>query len=257
MIRGLYTSASSMLKSQKKMDIISNNLSNASTVGYKKDMAISQSFPEILTKRMSDTKNGQSSGTGIGNMSLGSDVVQIFTDFSQGTLVRTDSPMDISIQNSDTAFFAVAVPGQDGENEMYTRNGSWTVDGEGYLSTREGYRVIGEEGQILVASDKYQVQQDGSIFIDGNLIDRLKIVDFPEDTILEKFGDNLLEAPDNVATQPFTGQVVQGFTEASNTNSIEEMVEMINVMRSYEANQRIIKAYDDTLEKVINEVGRT
>ncbi|WHH57594.1 flagellar hook-basal body protein [Petroclostridium sp. X23] len=257
MIRGLYTSASSMLNSQKKMDIITNNLANSSTTGYKKDIAVSQSFPELLTKRINDIKNGQPANANIGTMRLGSDVVEIHTDFTQGTLIRTDSPTDISIRNSDTAFFAVSVPGEGGEQEMYTRNSSWVIDGEGYLTTREGYRIFGNDGYIQVASDNFHVQEDGSIYLDNAYVDTLRIVEFGDTTDFEKFGNNVLQAPEGAITQPFSGQVAQGFIESSNINSIEEMVGMINVMRSYEANQKIIKAYDDTLEKVINEVGKT
>jgi flagellar basal-body rod protein FlgG len=246
-----------MLKAQKKMDIIANNLANGSTTGYKKDIAVSQTFPELLTKRMNDMKKGQPPSARIGNMSLGSDVVQIYTDYTQGTLLKTGKSTDLSIKNSNTAFFTVAVPGEGGDREMYTRDGSWTIDRQGYLVTREGYRVLGQKGYIQLESDNFIVQEDGSIYLNDEYIDTLRITGFADTSLLQKYGNNLVQAQEGVQTQQFQGQVAQGFVEGSNINSIEEMVEMINVMRSYEANQKVIKAYDDTLDKVINEVGRT
>jgi flagellar basal-body rod protein FlgG len=246
-----------MLKAQKKMDIISNNLANASTTGFKKDLAVSQTFPEMLTKRINDLKNGQPSDTNIGNMSLGSDVVQVFTDYTQGRLIRTDNPTDISFKNSNTAFFAVSVPQENGNEEMYTRDGSWTIDEAGYLVTKDGYQVLGENGPIYLASDNFSIQEDGNIYINNEYIDRLRIRDFTDTSVLQKYGNNLVQAPEDAQVQPFNGQIVQGFIESSNINTVQEMVEMINVIRSYEANQKIIKGYDDTLDKVINQVGRT
>ncbi len=256
MIRGLYTSASGMLKGQKKMDIVSNNLANSSTTGYKKDIAISQSFKEILTKRMNDTKNGQPNNADIGKMSLGSDIIQVFTDYSQGTLVKTDSDTDVGIKNSTSAFFAVNVPYQGEDTEMYTRHGSLTINNDGYLVTEEDYEVLGLDGPIYLGTDNFMIQEDGSIYADNQYIDTLKVVEFENTDELIKYGQNLVIAEDDAKTKTFSGQIVQGFIEGSNVNTVEEMVEMINIMRSYEANQKVVKAYDDTLEKVINEVGK-
>ncbi|NLY42865.1 MAG: flagellar hook-basal body protein [Clostridiaceae bacterium] len=256
MIRGLYISSVSMLKEQKKMDVISNNLANASTTAFKKDITVFQSFPEILTKRMNDRKNGEPYGAGIGTMRLGSDVVQVFTDYSQGTLMQTDRPTDISLKGDNSAFFVVSVPREDGMIEMYTRDGSWTLDSEGYLVTREGYRVAGEEGDIYLGTENFTVKEDGSIYVDDEYIDSLRIVSFIDTTSLLKYGENLVQAAEEAETRPFQGQVVQGYLENSNINPVEEMVDMIQVMRAYEANQKVINAYDDTLDKIINEVGR-
>lgn len=256
MIRGLYTAASGMLKEQKKMDVVSNNLANASTNGYKKDIAVAQSFREMLTKRINDKRQGQPANGSIGHMSLGSDIVQVFTDYTQGRLIKTGSATDISIKNSNTGFFAVNVPGPEGDREMYTRHGSWTVNGDGYLVTREGYEVLGNYGPVYVGTDNFVVQEDGSIYVDNFYIDTLKVVDFVDTEELQKFGDNLVEAPDGAQTQPFNGQIVQGYVEGSNINTVEEMVEIIALMRAYEANQKVVKAYDDSLGQVINEVGK-
>ncbi|MCG8502752.1 MAG: flagellar hook-basal body complex protein [Firmicutes bacterium] len=256
MIRGLYTAASGMLKGQKKLDVVTNNLANSSTTGYKRDIAVYQSFHEVLTKRINDDKAGQLPNPNIGSMSLGSDVVQVYTDFTQGRLIKTDKATDMSFKNSDSSFFAVSVPGEEGDTEMYTRNGSWTISEDGYLITREGYKAVGLYGPIYLASDEFVVQEDGSIYLDDEYIDTLKIVDFVDTEQLQKYGEHLVGAPDDAQIGQFEGQVAQGFIEGSNINTIEEMLEVITLMRSYEANQKVIKAYDESLGKIINEAGR-
>lgn len=257
MIRGLYTSAQGMLKETKKFDLVSNNLANISTSGYKKDLGIDQTFKEALTKRINDIKPGEVAQPNIGTMRLGSDLVEVYTDFSQGALMQTDNQTDISIRDSKNGFFSISV--EEGENtrELYTKNGAFTLDSQGYLVTQEGDKVVGNYyGSIYVGSDSFIVQDDGSIYVDDQYIDTLKLVEFNDNASIKKVGNNLWEASDEAQTSEFTGKVVQGFIERSNVNSVEEMVKMINLMRSYEANQKIVKAYDESLDKAVNQVGQ-
>jgi len=256
MLRGLYTSASGMLRAQKKMDVVSNNLANVSTTGYKKDIAVSQAFPEMLTRRIEENKDLLNRSENIGTMRLGTDIVQIYTSYTQGRLNKTESDTDFSISGSDNAFFAVSVQGQAGVTEMYTRNGSFTINQAGYLTTREGYMVLGQNGPIQVGNRKLTVDKDGSISLDGVYVDTLRIVEFVDTTALQKQGNNLVQAPVGVQVRPFSGQVIQGYIEDANVNPVEEMVDMITVMRSYEANQKVIQAYDNTLDKTVNDIGR-
>lgn len=256
MIRGLYTAASGMLKGQKQMDIASNNLANASTNGYKKDIAVTQSFHEMLTKRINDSNQGQPSQGGIGHMSLGSDIIQVFTDYSQGQLIHTNHLTDMSIKNSDFAFFAVNVADEQGDRELYTRHGAFTVSQDGFLVTREGQEVLGLNGPIWVETDNFMVQEDGSIYAENMYVDTLKIIQFEDGEQLEKLGHNLVQSPEDAIIQPFSGQIAQGYVEGSNINTVEEMVQIISVMRAYEANQKVVKAYDETLGKLVNEVGK-
>ncbi len=252
MVRGLYTSAVSMAKIQKKMDVTSNNLANISTIGYKKDVTISQSFPEILTKRINDKATGTSGSDNIGTMSLGSDIAEVFTQYTLGNIIETKRPTDIAINDDSTGFFVIDVNG----TQMYTRNGSLTIDSNGYLITTTGYPILGQAGQIQVNNDNFHLEADGRIYADGRYIDTLQIMSFADTGQLEKYGDNIVRAQGEPVTIEFNGQLKQGFIEDSNVNPIQEMVEIINVMRSYEANQKVIKAYDDSLDRLINEVGK-
>ncbi|MDI9482393.1 MAG: flagellar hook-basal body protein [Bacillota bacterium] len=256
MIRGLYTSGWSMLVLNKKMDVLSNNLANVSTNGYKKDTVVLEGFPELLASRLYDNKYGIAAGVPVGDLSFSNDIGEIHTDFRQGNLIHTESLLDMSIKDDGRAFFSVAVPSDEGYREFYTRDGGFSLNTNGQLVTKQGYYVLGQNGVIRLNGDQFTVESDGTIIQNGQTIDRLQIRQFSNPDTLRKNGENLLSPTEETAEENFTGQVVQCYIEQSNVDSIREMVDMISLLRSYEANQRIITAMDGTLEKAVNEVGR-
>jgi flagellar basal-body rod protein FlgF len=257
MIRGLYTSGWSMLALQKKMDIVTNNMANASTSGYKKDTLVLESFPSLLTKIVKDYGGTPGTSRDIGTMELGNDVGEVFTNYTQGQITKTNNNLDMAIRDSNNAFFTVSMTDADGnENEYYTRDGSFTKGSDGSLLTSDGYPVLGKNGPIKLGSGDFIVGSDGTVQQNGVTVDQLRITEFADTTQLKKFGNNLISADANAATEPFAGIVEQGATELSNVNIIKEMVDMITVTRAYEANQKVLQAQDGTLDKAVNEVGR-
>jgi len=258
MIRGLYTSAWSMKANNKKMDVISNNLANVNTTAFKKDTVVFESFPDLLAVRVNDTRSRLNPSGRVGTLELGSDVGEVYTYFNQGQLVKTDNYFDLAISNSSTAFFTVQVIDENGQaREFYTRDGAFTTDHEGFLATKDGHRVLGLNGPILIGEGKFSVEGDGTIIKDNEVAGRLLIRDFTDTTTLRKYGNNLLARTDETQERAFEGTIMQGHLEQSNVNIIKEMVDMITVIRSYEANQKIIQAHDSTLGKAVNEVGST
>lgn len=245
-----------MLALEKKMDIISNNMANSSTYGYKKDTVVLESFPDVMTKIIRDYSTASGRPRNIGTMELGSDVGTVHTYFTQGQLSKTDNELDIAIRGSDNAFFTVAVPDGDGNvRAFFTRDGSFTRGENNSLVTSDGYTVLGENGPIVLQEGPFTVTDDGTILQEGEVIDRLLITEFEDTAALRKYGYNLLQADGDAAVRRFSGTVQQGYTELSNVNIIREMVDMITVMRSYEANQKVLQAIDSTLEKAVNQVG--
>jgi flagellar basal-body rod protein FlgG len=115
---------------------------------------------------------------------------------------------------------------------------------------------LGKNGVIQLDSDQFTVNNDGSIIQNGLIVDTLLIKQFEDPHTLRKNGENLLSPTENTMEVEFTGQVIQSYLEQSNVDAIREMVDMISLMRSYEANQRVITAIDGTLDKAVNEVGR-
>ncbi|HOQ00329.1 MAG TPA: flagellar hook-basal body protein [Acetivibrio clariflavus] len=256
MIRALYTSGWSMRANNKQMDIIANNLANVSTNGYKRDTVVYESFPEVMIRRINDTRSTLNPSGRVGNVNFGNDIGEVFTYFTGGSLNKTDNPLDLAIGGSDSAFFTIGVPNANGEiTEYYTRDGSFTLNSENQLVTSEGYFVMGMNGPITLESENFTVLGDGTIIQNEQVVDRLLIREFTDTTTLRKYGENLIQVTDQTQEREFTGAVKQGYIEQSNVDAVNEMINMITVMRAYEANQKIIQALDGTLEKAVNEVG--
>lgn len=251
MIRGLYTSALGMTTQFKKMDVVSNNLANADTTGFKKDMVVSHSFPEELTKRINDRKNEFPNNANIGRMSPGVYIDEVHTNYIQGALNQTDDPLNMAIQGK--GFFAIQT--EDG-TEKYTRDGSFVLDPDGRLMTKEGNFVLGQNGIISLEQGDIRIDNTGNIYANDELIDQLRLLEFDNPETLRKVGDNLLERTDESAEVNFEGRIIQGFLEVSNVNVVREMVDMITATRTYEANQKAVHTHDETLGKAVNEIGR-
>lgn len=252
MIRGMYTSAWSMKAVQRKMDVISNNISNVNTNAYKKDFVTLKTFQEVLTDRIDNNNISQ-----IGTMHLGSDVDSVHTYFKQGSIKKTDGRYDFAIKGSPSAFFTVSEIGEDGQQkEFYTRNGSFRLSSSNELITSEGYRVMGEEGPVVLDNGEFILNKDGVIMQGDNRLDKLLVRDFANTNTLRKYGYNMFQKTEETIERDFKGNILQGSLEGSNVNTINEMVEMINIMRSYQINQRIIMAQDSTLDKAVNQIGK-
>lgn len=256
MIRGLYTSAVGMMTQMNKMDVVTNNIANANTTGFKKDVAVTQAFSEELVKRLDDPKYELiKHDNQVGKMSMGVFVSSVHTDFSGGAAEKTDGTLDFAIDGD--GFFSVLVNGENGEStEKYTRDGSFTLGKNGTLLTTGGNVVVGENGIITLPNGEISVTANGEIYVNNEYIDRLKLVDIENKESLRKYGDNLYDTIDESNVIPFTGRVMQGYLEMSNINSVEEMVKMISLSRAYEANQRVLKASDETLQLAVSELGK-
>lgn len=256
MIRGLYTSAVGMMTQMKKMDVVSNNIANADTTGFKKDTVVTQAFSKELMRRLDDPKyelikhNNQ-----IGDVSLGVFVSSVHTDFSNGSAEHTGAALDLAIEGD--GFFTVLVSDEDGNTtEKYTRDGSFTLGRNGTLLTASGNVVVGENGIIQLPSGEITINEYGEILVGNEIVDRLRLVDIENKESLRKYGDNLYDTIDESVVIDFNGRVMQGYVERSNVNSIEEMVKMINLSRVYEANQRVLKASDSTLGRAVEQLPR-
>jgi len=258
MIRGLYTSGYGMMTQLRKMDVVTNNLANVNTNGYKKDGVVFEEFSKVLAKRLSDYAGRTGAGIeNIGYMSLYNDIAEVYTDYTQGTLENTNLKTDFAISGDDGAFFAVAVPDGEGNyRELYTRDGSFKLDDQGRLVTRDGYVVMGQNGAIFLEGDDFTVNSNGQIYQNDEYVDTLRIRKFENPETLRKYGMNLVTVSDDTVEGQFNGKVMQGYLEGSNVNSVDEMVNMITILRSYEANQKMIQYQDSTLDKAVNEIGK-
>ena len=248
MLRGLYTAATGMTVQRNKMDVLTNNIVNASTNGYKQDELISSSFEEVLIERTNDPYVVNTSSE-VGPYSFGTHIDEIYTDFAQGSMEETGTVTDLAI--SGEGFFAVETP----DGERYTRAGNFSVDQDGYLVTSDGDYVLGDNGRLNVGTGGFAVSSDGTVTADGEVRGTLDIVQFEDTTGLRKQGENLYYSLDGEIPTEADGKVIQGYLEGSNVDIADEMVDMISVYRTYEANQKILTMTDETLGLAVNDLG--
>ncbi|MBD3298792.1 MAG: flagellar basal-body rod protein FlgF [candidate division Zixibacteria bacterium] len=241
MIKGIATAASGMLPSLKRQEVITNNLANAQTAGFKRD--------RLFVERLNEAQEAIVPGAedwGATNQ------VGLAIDFAPGSLNRTGNAMDVAI--SGDGFFAVQTP----DGERYTRNGHFSVDTDGTLQSADGHAVLGDNGVIRLPAGEVSINSDGQISVDGRLVDTLRIVRFDDPRVLVRGGSTIFEIGiPTVAPQDDNQSAIrQGFLEHSNVNTIEEMVNMITTFRFYEADQRAIQMQDQVQGRVVNELGR-
>lgn len=244
---------------QTKMSVVSNNLANVGTTGFKKGRAV---FEDLLYQNVRQVGAQSSQDTQLpSGLSLGTGVRTVATEkmFSQGSMVQTDNPLDMSI--SGRGFFQIQRP--DG-SISYTRDGSFQVDNQGQVVTSNGYLlqpgITVPEGAISVTIGK-----DGTVTaqVAGQAapveVGNIQLVDFINPAGLQAIGENqFLESGASGAPQASTpglngvGSIEQGFLESSNVNVVEELVNMIETQRAYEINSKAISTADGMMQYVNN-----
>lgn len=256
MVRGLYTAYTGMLNQQKKMDTLSNNLANADTTGYKKEGVTAKTFETQLAIKVKDGSNAYIDQQ-IGKLNLGVKIGENYTDYSQGSYRYTGNIYDLALGGD--GFFNISFMNKAGEQSVkYTRDGNFTIDNEGALRTQDGDYVLGESGEIYIPTNAVDVSINklGEIYADGEYIDTIKITDFEDYNYLKKYGENMYDAVDGATEKGPTATIDQGYLEQSNINVVTEMVNMISLSRTYEANQKLIQTMDDALDKSANQIGK-
>lgn len=357
MFRGLYTAGSAMITNNRVIDVISNNMANANTVSFKKDLVLAESFEDTLIRRIDGsgkypnlnsgrvkvakednyslievnggylrnktpdgisyststkvavdaegylstyykdgngkiltengyrlqgqngpikvddkayeiTENGDVMVDGekkdnilapvdpkvIGTMNSGIKIERIVTDFSQGQLNRTNNQLDFAIDGD--GFLKVKSP----MGDLYTRDGRFKINSKRELTTMEGYNVLNFKDEPIVLEDnEITVNPLGEIIAKGQTIDKFRLVNIENQYDLQKHGAGFYTTRNGKAVKEvdFEGQVLQGTIEETNVLSMKEMIELLSSYRSYEANQKVIRSYDETIGKAVNEVGRT
>ncbi len=260
MNRSLYTGGVGMITQMKSMDVISNNIANVNTTGYKADGVATRSFDEELMLRINDQKTlgnftPNMRPQQVGHMNMGVTIDENYTNFSNGGLQRTEGTLDLAIDGD--GFFTVQKIDKNGEAvEMYTRDGSFTVDNENRLMTKDGYFVVGENGPITLGKGVPVIDKDGAILEDGAVLDQIKVVTVENKDYLRKYGDNLYSKLDGIDTIKANAMVRQGYVESSNANPAKEMVNLINISRLYEANQKVVTTSDTLMGKAANDIAR-
>ncbi len=263
MVKGLYTAYTGMLNEQNRLDILSNNLANADTNGYKKEGTTSQTFADELAIKIKDTSY-YSMPQRLGTMSMGVHIGETYTDYSQGNFSVTENATDFALDGD--GFFAIAYTDKAGNTSVkYTRDGAFVVNTAGYLVTKDGDFVLNQNGALngdpaqriqLDPNAEITVDEDGNIYQNNVQVATLGVVDFEDYNYLAKYGENMYDLVDGGVRVASDAAVNQGCIEASNINIVSEMVDMITITRAYQAGQKVINAIDETLDKAVNQVGK-
>lgn len=286
MLRGLYTAASGMIAQQRRHDTVTNNISNINTPGYKQTNAVTRSFPEML---LSMTGVEGAKNTQIGRWTSGVMAEEALSIHLQGDLMQTNQASDFALisnieveglafdesgkaisDNGEVvfqpqAFFTV----QDANGEIrYTRGGKFTVNGEGFLLTSDGSNVLGTDGApiqlpagiglgtLKLTDDQRFVDSEGQEIGAQLLITR---IDNPNELVREGNGNFRFVDGEGEARPIEAGErieVRQGYVERSNVDSAQAAVDLMSALRAYEANQKVIQFYDQSLQKAANDIGR-
>ena len=240
MIKGMYRSASGMLPRIQKQEAIANNIANAGTTGFKKNVVFSKELAKAENKlepKKSDWEQGLKN------------LVEV--DFEPGVFDKTDNPYDIAIEGD--GFFTLQA--EDGSTVL-TRSGSFVVDSEGYLAFPGGYRVLGDGGPIQVGNGAMAVSQDGEVEVDGVNVGRIQPQSVADTNVLQRLGGSLFGVPEGEPlVSALSGTVRQGYLETSNVDVVNEMVDMIVAYRTYEANARALSTQDSTLDSLLQKVA--
>jgi flagellar basal-body rod protein FlgF len=275
-LRGFYAAASGMLSQQRRVEMLTNNIANANTPGYKTDQASLRAFPEMLLASLQTTTlptakpRSFRNETVIGELNTGVYMQEMMPLFLQGDIKETEKSTDIALIDGNlpvdaetgikgALFFVVA----NGNGEIrYTRNGNFTLDADGFLTTQDGFYVLDENGErIQLTDENFKVAQDGTIFENDVPVTRIDIAFAANPNSLVKEGNGLFRSeegvlPSAIGNPDVTYQLQQGFLELSNVDLGRSMTEMMAAYRAFEANQKILQAYDKSMDKAVNEIGR-
>lgn len=241
---GMFAAVSGNLAAMRRLDIISNNLANVNTSGFKKEK---MSFEGLLA--------GAANPPAVPQGTTADPILQkenVYIDYSSGPVSQTGNPLDLALDGD--GFFAVTTP----DGTAYTRQGNFRLSADGTLVTSDGYPLMGQGGgAIRIQGNRVEIDAKGAIAVDGTPSGTISLVDFEKPYNLTKIGSTLfVPAGQQEARQITTTQIRQGHLEGSNVESITEMVQMIETTRYFEACSKVVKGFDDVAAKAVNELGK-
>jgi flagellar basal-body rod protein FlgF len=255
MYTGLYAAVSGSLAHEKRLAILTNNLANANTVGFKADRPVFQvEQPPAVVGPLAASEASPTVMTSLDRLQ-GRDSVQtqlsaVHTDFTQGDLRTTGNPLDVALEGR--GFFAV----QTADGVAYTRQGTFSLNAEGVVVTTHGLPVLGDKGPLRLPQGKIEIDATGQVRAGGTVVDRLRVVDFPQPYALEKQGDSLFRSVVPKPPETTANAVVrQGVIETANVEPVRLLVSVIETSRAYEAYQKVIQAFNDTAGRAVNDIA--
>jgi len=244
--RGVYAAAAGGLSSLRMLQVISNNLANVNTVGFKAERLVTrqQEFSDTLASTL---KEAPARAPSDHLRTPGVTDIATFTDFTPGPISETGNPLDAALVK-DSHFFAV----QTAEGEAYTRAGNFTIDANGFLVTPDGYPVLGEGGPISIDRSSAKITSNGTIMTDQNVLGRVRVVEIPDLSQLRRQGGSrfMVEGgaqPANIEDPQLIPQAV----EMPNISVVQSMVDLINANRAFESYTKSVRTINELDETAL------
>ncbi|NBK79361.1 flagellar hook-basal body protein [bacterium D16-76] len=247
MFKGFYNLASGMITHGKNLDVISNNMTNVATSGFKEDCFTGQTFDEVMWSRVGNKiKNYEE----IGGISYATVPSQVYTDYTQGAFDETGMPLDFGIDGE--GFFAI----QTGDGIAYSRAGNFTLDDEGYLTLPGFGRVLDiNQEEIQLVTDKIRTDDAGRIYTEnGGFLGQIGVYEFEDNGQLVKNAQGLFTGGGQ--PQLGTAKIYNGRVERSNVGLVQQMVKMITTQRAYQSSATVTKMYDQVMGQATSDLGR-
>jgi flagellar basal-body rod protein FlgG len=237
----IFISASGCISMVNALNMIANNIANADTSGFKRDIPSFSSQLESSWRSSYSMKQLPMSKFEGGNI-----------DFTEGPIRITGNHLDFALQGK--GFFVIKTP----QGILYTRNGSFKLNSRRELVTSDGFNVMGQKGPIKVPAKGIECDLNGVLRSEGKEIERFQIVEFSAFSSLEKVGNSLFRSKGEpkLSSNPIRTTVHQGKLEQSNVNIVKEITGIIETLRAFESHQKAILALDEVSQKTVNEVGR-
>jgi flagellar basal-body rod protein FlgF len=232
---GYYAACAGLAAQTQALELVAHNLANLGTTGYRGQQ---MTFRSLLTGSGMVTLNPLNAAVNNFGVLSGTRL-----DLTSGSLSPTGNPLDVAVAGK--GFFAV----QSAQGVLYTRNGSFHVTGSGQLVTSQGAAVLGQQGPVTIPTGNVAISGDGTISVDGNVVDKLQLVEFAPRTTLTAVGDATYSAPTGSALPAAESSVDQGMLEGSNVGAMEGVVQLITVQRSAEMLSRAMSAFDSQLDQ--------
>ncbi len=248
MIYGLYQSAAGMMVNEYRQNVLANNLANAETVGFKRDVA---TFAERIPAARAGRRRGESNDL-LRTLTGGTWLARTATDFAEGAMIRTERPLDVAL--AGPGFLRVRAGGK----EYLTRDGRMVMTPEGRLvSATDGAQVLGRAGQPIVLNPRggqVTIDEDGRILQGGHPVSWLGVVDVQDYDRLRKVGAGRFLAQDAKPTRA-PAKVMAGFVENSGVEPVRELVNMIEASRAFQFNAQMVTLQDQSAGRLINMVA--
>jgi len=251
---GYYVATGGMVTQFNRLDVISNNLANVNTNGYKSDDIVIGDFERMFkeSRDILPLENNTKEAAKFLNRDLNKvpQVVEEYTNFSLGNMQKTGNNLDFAL-TKENAFFLVKTP----DGIKATRDGSFSVNDEGHLVTKEGYEVLPKtyftDGHLLEIKPNQMIKADknGDIYQGGQQTNSLYIASFDDLKKLKKVGDNLYDFGNMTPVENGSNAVAQGFLEKSNINPVREMTNLIDT-------NRLVEMYQKVMDTQMNEINR-